>query len=78
MNGIRRMRPGAVSGYLAAALAMIYLSYVLPGLLPGDFVTAMYGSSHVTLSAAQEAELKSFYSGRDSFGRYFLNVLSMN
>ena len=27
------------------ALVMIYLSYSLPRLLPGDFVTAMYSSS---------------------------------
>ena len=78
MDGILRKHLSTVLCYLAAGLAMIYLSYSLPRLLPGDFVTSMYAGSHVTLSAGQEAELKAFYSGQDSFGRYFLDLLSLN
>src|SRR4030042_1151732 len=44
-----------VLAYILAALAMIYLSYSLPGFLPGDFVTAMDSRSHVPPTADQEA-----------------------
>jgi peptide/nickel transport system permease protein len=49
---------------------MVYLSFLLPRLLPGDFVTAMYSSSDVVLTAGQEAELKAYYAREESFGRY--------
>ena len=61
MNHKNRKYLGAVAAYLAAGLIMIYLSYSLPRLLPGDFVTSMYASSHVTLNLEQEAKLKAFY-----------------
>ena len=64
--------------YLLAGLAMIYLSYSLPRLLPGDFITAMYSNSHVTLNAEQEAELKAYYTDRQSFGRYLINLASLD
>ena len=48
----------AVAAYLAAGVVMICLSYWLPRWLPGNFVEAMYASSHVTLNAQQEAESK--------------------
>jgi len=64
--------------YLLAALVMIYLSYLLPRLLPGDFVTAMYGSSHVTLNAEQEAGFRAYYTSREGFGRYFVNLFTLN
>lgn len=69
---------GTVLAYLLAALAMIYLSYSLPGFLPGDFVTAMYSSSHVTLTAEQEAEIRAFYTQREGFLRYLLNLFTLN
>lgn len=67
-----------VLAYAAAGLAMVYLSYSLPRMLPGDFVEAMYAGSHVTLNAHQEAELKAYYTDRKGFLPYFLDLLSLN
>jgi len=67
-----------VLAYILAALAMIYLSYSLPGFLPGDFVTAMYSSSHVTLTADQEAQVRAFYTQREGFIRYLVNLFTLN
>jgi peptide/nickel transport system permease protein len=64
--------------YLAAGLVMIYISYKLPSLLPGDFVEAMYANSHVTLTAQQEAELKAYYTQQQGFGDYLIDLLSLN
>lgn len=60
------------------ALAMMYLSYSLPRLLPGDFVTAMYSSSHVTLTAEQEAELRAYYTEEPGFGHYLVKLVSLD
>ena len=67
-----------VLAYVLAALILIYLSYSLPGFLPGDFVTAMYSSSHVTLTADQEAEIKAFYTQQEGFIQYLMNLLTLN
>ena len=68
-----------VAAFCLAALAMVYLSYALPRLLPGDFVTAMYGSSQVTLSEAQEAELRAYYTGdRGGFGSYIIRLACLD
>ena len=64
--------------YLAAGLVMVFLSYSLPRLLPGDFVTAMYANSHVTLNQQQEAELKAYYTQRPSFPAYLGRLLSLD
>jgi peptide/nickel transport system permease protein len=64
--------------YILAALIMIYLSYSLPGFLPGDFVTAMYSSSHVTLTADQEAQIRAFYTRQEGFIRYLVNLFTLN
>jgi len=61
-----------------AALAMIYVSYSLPRLLPGDFVTAMYSSSDVTLTAEQEAELRAYYTEELGFGHYLLRLVRLD
>jgi peptide/nickel transport system permease protein len=50
----------------------------LPRLLPGDFVTAMYASSQVTLTAAQEAELKDYYNLDTGFGYYLLRLVRLD
>ena len=71
-------RTTVILAYLAAGLIMIYLSYSLPRLLPGDFVEAMYASSHVTLNAEQEAELKAYYTQRPGFGRYLLDLARLD
>ncbi len=71
-------RLGLIITYGLAALAMIYLSYSLPRLLPGDFVTAMYSSSHVTLTAEQEAELRAYYTEEPGFGHYLLKLASLD
>ena len=69
----------SVLAYLVAALVMMYLSYILPGLLPGDFVEAMYGNSHVTLTADQEAELKAYYlTQKQSFGQYLIAIITLD
>ncbi|MFH1139653.1 MAG: ABC transporter permease [Pseudomonadota bacterium] len=78
MNEMLKKRMGLVLAYLAAGLAMAYLSHSLPRLLPGDFVTAMYSNSHVTLNAEQEAKLKAFYTDRESFPRHLLRLLSLD
>ena len=74
----RGQKGGFIRPYLLAALVMAYLSYSLPRLLPGDFVTAMYSSSHVTLSAEQEAQIRAYYTHRDGFSRLLGNLLSLN
>jgi peptide/nickel transport system permease protein len=67
-----------VPAYLLAGLVMIYASYILPRLLPGDFVTAMYASSHVTLSADQEEQIRAYYSHGEGFSRFLVNLLTLN
>lgn len=69
---------GLVMTFCLAALFMIYVSYALPRLLPGDFVTAMYASSEVTLTADQETELRAYYSQDPGFGNYLLKLLKMD
>ena len=71
-------RLGLIITFGLAALAMIYLSYSLPRLLPGDFVTAMYASSPVTLSAEQEAELRAFYTQDPGFCNYLLKLVKLD
>lgn len=64
--------------YGVAACAMVYLSYSLPRLLPGDFITAMYSSSHLTLSAEQEQALRAIYSESEGFGRYLAKLARLD
>jgi peptide/nickel transport system permease protein len=71
-------RLGLVITFGLAAMAMIYLSYSLPRLLPGDFVTAMYSSSHVTLTAEQEAELRAYYTEEPGFGSYLVKLATLD
>ena len=61
---------GLLSTFIIAALIMTWLSYSLPQLLPGDFVTATYGASHVTLTADQEAALRAELGQEGGFGHY--------
>lgn len=73
-----RTGPGSnILAYALAALVMVYASYLLPRMLPGDFVSAMYSSSHVTLSAAQEQELRSYYTAQDGFGQYLKDLVTL-
>jgi len=71
-------RFGQVISFSLAALAMIYLSYLLPRLLPGDFVTATYASSNVTLTAEQEAGLRAYYTQDKGFGDYLLRLATLD
>ncbi|MBC8460874.1 MAG: ABC transporter permease, partial [Deltaproteobacteria bacterium] len=71
-------RFGQVISFSLAALAMIYLSYLLPRLLPGDFVTATYASANVTLTAEQEAGLRAYYSQDKGFGDYLLRLVTFD
>lgn len=70
-------RLGLILAYALAALVMIYLSYALPRMLPGDFVTAMYSSSPATLTAEQEMELRDFYTQEEGFGDYLTRLVSL-
>jgi peptide/nickel transport system permease protein len=64
--------------YLLAALCMVAVSYHLPRRLPSDFVTAMYSSSHLALSAEQEQALKRHYAPQEGFGRYLAGLLTLD
>lgn len=61
---------GLLSTFVIAALIMTWLSYALPRFLPGDFVTATYGASQVTLTAQQEAALRAGLGREEGFGTY--------
>jgi len=76
MRNVRQIKP--VAAYLLAGLILIYASYSMPRLLPGDFVTAMYSSSHVTLTADQEKKLRAYYSEQEGFSRYLVDLLTFN
>jgi peptide/nickel transport system permease protein len=67
-----------ILAYVIAALAMMYVSHSVPRWLPGDFVTAMYSSSHVTLNAEQDAELRAYYTQRQGFARYLVDFFTLN
>ena len=69
---------GKAIAYLIAAVILLFLSYCLPRLLPGDFVTAMYSGAPVTLTAGQEAELRAHYAKQEGFGRYLANLVALN
>ncbi len=69
---------GATATFIAAAVAMIYLSYALPRFLPGDFVTAAYSGSNVTLTAEQEDSLRSLYSQDAGFGNYLVRLFTLD
>ena len=56
--------------YLMAGLGLLLLSYSLPRLLPGDFVTARYAGSDISLSQAQESELLARYDRNRGFLAY--------
>ena len=72
-----RWLPGVLT-FSTAALVMVYLSYALPRILPGDFVTAAYSGSQVTLTAEQEASLQSLYSRDTGFGNYLLRLVTLD
>ena len=67
-----------IVAYLLAGLVMMYASYSLPRWLPGDFVTAMYASSHVTLNADQERALRAYYTKQQGFDRYLTDFFTLN
>lgn len=71
-------RLGLILTFGLAALIMTYLSYSLPRLLPGDFVTAMYAGSHITLTADQEAELRAYYTEKPGFCNYLLKLVKLD
>lgn len=69
---------GRAAAYGLAFLSLILISYYLPRLLPGDFVTAMYAGSPVVLSPGEEAELRAHYAANDSLGRYVVSLFSLD
>jgi peptide/nickel transport system permease protein len=74
----RSSRTPYILAFLLAGLVMIYAGYSLPQWLPGDFVTAMYAGSHVTLNAEQEQDLRTHYPGGTGFGRYLADLFTLN
>jgi len=69
---------GSITAFVLAAVAMVYLSYALPRLLPGDFVSAMYASSQVTLTEDQEAELRAYYTQDSGFPSYLARIVTLD
>lgn len=69
---------GHLLAYFLAALAMVYLSYRLPGWLPGDFVTAMFADSHVALGHEQEAALRDRLQAGAGFGAYLIALARLD
>jgi peptide/nickel transport system permease protein len=63
--------------YLLAGLLLVFISYCVPRLLPGDFVTAMYSGSHVALNAEQEAGLRAYFNQRQGFGDYLMRLFTL-
>ncbi len=72
---MRRDSIATFGTYLLAALILIGVSYALPRLLPGDFVSATWGQSEAILTASQEAALRAHYLQDQGFGAYLLNLL---
>jgi len=68
--------------FFLCAFIMIYLSYWLPRLLPGDFFSTMYGNSDVPLASNNAETLKSVYAGKDGtlwpFGHYLWSLATLN
>lgn len=69
---------GLVVTFCLAALLMTFLRYGLPRFLPGDFVTATYGASQVTLTAEQESALRAYYGQGRGFGHYLSRVARLD
>ena len=78
-RSLRGSRRGQyILAYVLAALIMMYASYSVPRWLPGDFVTAMYSSSQVTLNAEQEADLRAYYTTHQGFGRFLADFFTLH
>ena len=74
-----RGRRGLLLTTVLSALLMIGLSYALPMLLPGDFVTAMYANSEeISLTAEQEEELRAYYAENAGFDQYLLRLIRLD
>ncbi len=69
---------GSIFTSVVALSVLVCLSYVLPRLMPGDFITAMFASSHVTLSAKQESEEKAYFQREEGFGAYLLRLARLD
>ncbi|MDY0213702.1 MAG: ABC transporter permease [Desulfuromonadaceae bacterium] len=66
-----------ILAYLLAGLILIVASYSLPLWLPGDFVTAAYSGSEITLTAVQAQELHAFYAHDQSLRSYMADVFTL-
>ena len=66
---------GLVVTFLVAVIILTWFSYILPRFLPGDFVTAAYSTSQVTLTAEQETALRNYYGQDEGFGQYLSRVI---
>ena len=77
LTGSTPTRAVLIATFSLAALVMVYMSHVLPRCLPGDFVTAMYAGSNVTLTQDQERELADYYRSDESFGSYLERLVRL-
>ena len=66
---------GLVVTFLVAVIILTWFSYILPRFLPGDFVTAAYSTSQVTLTAELETALRNYYGQDEGFGQYLSRVI---
>jgi peptide/nickel transport system permease protein len=66
-----------ILAYVLAAVVMVCLSYSLPKMLPGDFVTAMYSNSQVNLTATLEKQIQEDVYKQEGFGRYLVNLFTL-
>lgn len=77
-RGIRGLWLKDLITFSLAALVLVCLSYALPRLMPGDFVTAMFASSHVSLSQEQESEARAYFQREEGFAKYLLRLLRLD
>ncbi len=77
-SGLTRARFGHLFTFGLAAWVLICLSYALPRLMPGDFVTAMFASSHVSLSQEQESQARDYFQREEGFATYLLRLLRLD
>jgi len=64
--------------YLLAALLLTYAAYQLPGLLPGDYVTAMYAGSEGGLDAEQLQALRDRHAEQAGFLDYLGQLATLD
>lgn len=65
-----------VGDYILALLIILLLNFLLPRLMPGDPITAMYGDAHVEMTPQMEAHLLERYGLDGPMGEQFVIYIS--